>query len=166
MTKTISGKPRELTGRAVLFWILGFFGLVFAVNGVLVQAATSTFGGLETSSSYKAGLKFKEEMDSAERQAALGWHVDGKLTRDKTGEAMLDVSVRDAKGQPVSGLSGTARLAHPATSRLDHEVALSALGAGALHGAVTAPAGQWELIIDLDRGGDRVFRSRSRVTLR
>ena len=165
MTPTAK-KPRELTGRAVLCWILGFFGLVFAVNGVLVQAATSTFGGLETSSSYKAGLKFKEEMDSAERQTALHWKVDGKLTRDKAGEAVIDVTVHDDKGAPVTGLSGTARLAHPATSRLDHDVTLSALGAGALHGATAAPAGQWELIIDLNRGDDRVFRSRSRVTLK
>ena len=163
---TTAKKPRELTGRAVLFWILGFFGLVFAVNGVLVQAATSTFGGLETSSSYKAGLTFKDDMASAERQANLHWKVDGKLTRDKAGEAAIDVTVHDAKGAPVTGLSGTARLAHPATSRLDHDVTLSALGAGALHGAVAAPAGQWELIIDLNRGDDRVFRSRSRVTLK
>ena len=27
----------ELTGRAVLFWLLGFFGIVFAINGVLVR---------------------------------------------------------------------------------------------------------------------------------
>lgn len=158
-------QPPELTGRAVLFWLLGFFGLVFAVNGVLVQAATSTFGGLETSSSYKAGLKFKDDIEQAERQAALHWKVDGKLV-DKGGEAVLDLTVRDAKGLPVTGLTGTARLAHPATSRLDHEISLAAQGAGALHGVVAAPPGQWELIIDLDRGGDRVFRSRSRVTLK
>lgn len=165
MPKTKIRKPRELTGRAVLFWLLGFFGLVFAVNGVLVQAATSTFGGLETSSSYKAGLKFKDDIEQAERQAALHWKVDGRLV-DKGGEAVLDLKVRDAYGVPVSGLTGTARLAHPATSRLDHEISLNAEGPGLLHGVVAAAPGQWELIIDLDRGGDRVFRSRSRVTLK
>ena len=30
-------KPRELTGRTVLFWLVAFFGVVFAVNGVMVQ---------------------------------------------------------------------------------------------------------------------------------
>jgi nitrogen fixation protein FixH len=159
-------KPRELTGRAVLCWLIGFFALVFAVNGVLVKAATSTFAGLETGSSYKAGLLFKSEEALAVRQAALGWHVDGKLSREKAGEAMLDVAVRDANGVAVSGLSGRARLAHPATSRLDHDVPLSAIGAGTFHGVVAAQPGQWELIIDLDRNGDRVFRSRSRVTLK
>ncbi|MDP2298906.1 MAG: FixH family protein [Pseudolabrys sp.] len=159
-------KPRELTGRAVLFCLLGFFAFVFAVNGVLIKAATSTFAGLETGSSYKAGLQFKQEMQSAERQDGLHWRVDGKLTRDPAGEVLLDVTVRDDKGLAVAGLSGTARLAHPATVRLDHAIALETKGAGALRGTAAAQPGQWELILDLDRGGERVFRSRSRVTLK
>ena len=158
--------PRELTGRAVLCWLLGFFGFVFIVNVVMMRAATSTFGGLETSSSYKAGLMFKQEIASAERQAALHWHVDGKLTRDKAGEAVLDVAVRDDKGVALTGLTAFARLAHPADARLDHTVPLSLIGAGVFHGLVPAAPGQWELIIDLERDGDRVFRSRSRISLR
>ena len=164
--KPNADKPRELTGRAVLFWLLGFFGFVFAVNAVMVKAATSTFGGLQTPSSYKAGLMFKDEIDSAERQTALRWHVDGKLTRDKAGEAVLDIAVRDAKGVAVTGLTALARLAHPANARLDHTVPLHRIGAGMFHGVVPSQPGQWELIVDLDRGGDRVFRSRSRVSLR
>ena len=69
MTNPQQKPPRELTGRAVLFWLVGFFALVFGVNAVMVKAATSTFGGVETTSSYKAGLKFKDEIAAAERQA-------------------------------------------------------------------------------------------------
>src|SRR5674476_919027 len=105
---------RELTGRVVLFWLLGFFGIVFTVNAALVQAATSTFGGLETGSSYKAGLMFTQEIASAQRQDALHWHVDGKLSRDRAGEAVLDFSARDRQGAAVAGLTAVARLAHPA----------------------------------------------------
>jgi len=43
---------------------------------------------------------------------------------------------------------------------------LSRTGAGAFRGETQARPGQWELIVDLYRGDDRVFRSRSRVTLR
>ncbi len=167
MTDTAKLKvPKQLTGRAVLFCLFGYFGLVFAANGALVFFASSTFGGLETGSSYKAGLQFKQEMQSADRQASLHWKVEGRLTRDAAGQAVLDISVRDDKGLAVAGLSGAARLAHPATSRLDHPVALEASGAGVLRGVTAAQAGQWELILDLDRGGERVFRSRSRVTLK
>ncbi len=160
-----SKKPRELTGRHVLFWIAGFFGVVFAVNGVLVRAATSTFGGLEAQSSYKAGLMFGGEVAKAERQQALHWEVDGKLVRNSAGEAVLDISVRDAQGAPVSGLTADARLAHPADSRLDSVISLARNGTGTFHGADPAQPGQWELIVDFYRGDARVFRSRSRVTL-
>ena len=160
-------KPaRELTGRVVLFWLLGFFGIVFAVNAVLVQAATSTFGGLVTGSSYKAGLMFTQEMTSAQRQDALHWHVDGKLSRDRAGEAVLDVTARDAGGAPLAGLRADARIAHPADERLDHVIPVRPLAAGVFHGAAPAQPGQWDLIVDLYRGDDRLFRSRSRVTLR
>ena len=72
-------KPRELTGRHVLLWLVGFFGFIFVVNGVMIHAATSTFGGLETQSSYKAGLRFKSEVARAARQQALGWQVIAPL---------------------------------------------------------------------------------------
>ena len=69
-------------------------------------------------------------------------------------------------GDPVGGVTAQARLAHPADARLDHAIALSRTGAGAFRGETQARPGQWELIVDLYRGDDRVFRSRSRVTLR
>jgi len=159
-----SRKPRELTGRHVLLWIVGFFGIVFVVNGIMVRAATSTFGGLETQSAYKAGLMFEQEVARAERQQDLGWRVDGTLVRDKSGEAQLDIAVRDAHGAPVAGIAADATLAHPADSRLDHVITLSARD-GRFHGEASAAPGQWELIVDFYRGAERVFRSRSRVTL-
>jgi nitrogen fixation protein FixH len=158
-------QPRELTGRHVLFWILGFFAAVFIVNAVMVKAATSTFGGLETQSSYKAGLLFEQEIAKAERQQALGWQVSGKLARDKAGDAMLDIEVRDTKGLPVDGLSARAKLAHPADSRLDQVIELAPTCAGSFHGEDRTQPGQWELIVDFYRVGERVYRSRSRVTL-
>ncbi len=158
--------PRELTGFAVLLCFVGFFGVVFAVNALLVQVASSTFGGLETASSYKAGLMFTTEMAQAERQRALHWQVEGTLSRDGVGEAVLEVSARDQRGAPLTGLAAVAQLAHPADARLDHEIALSRVGAGVFRGETQAQAGQWELTIDLYRGTERLFRSRSRITLR
>lgn len=158
--------PRELTGLAVLMCFIGFFGVVFAVNALLVQVATSTFGGVETSSSYKAGLLFSQEKRQSNRQQELKWAVDGRLARNSAGAAVLEISARDARGTPLAGLTAEARLMHPADGRLDHSIALSGNGAGAFHGETKAQAGQWELQVDLFRGDDRMFRSRSRVTLR
>ena len=163
---SIHRKTRELTGKHVLFCLLGFFGVVFAVNAVMVKAATSTFGGVETSSSYKAGLMFEREVARAEQQDELHWQVGGKIARNKAGETVLDVSARDAQGGPLAGITAQARLAHPADERLDHVIVLDRTNAGLFHGEAPAQAGQWELIVDLYRGETRVFRSRSRVTLR
>ena len=159
-------KPRELTGRAVLYWLIGFFAIVFVVNGVLVQAATSTFRGMETGSSYQAGLIFRQEISSAERQEALHWQIEGKLLRNSQGDAVLAISARDALGVPLTGLTASAHLAHPADARLDLAIPMRPAGSGEFRGEEAAAQGQWELIIDLSRGDERLFRSRNRVTLR
>ena len=159
-------QARILTGRHVLQWLVAFFGIVFAVNGVLVRAAISTFGGVETLSSYRAGLQFEQEVGLVARQDALHWQVTGKLARDSAGVAVLDVTARDAQGAPLSGLTADARLAHPADDRLDRVIAVRSVAGGVFHGAAQAQPGQWELIVDLYRGDQRVFRSRSRVSLR
>ena len=158
-------KPRELTGKHVLFCLLGFFGAVFAVNAVMVKAAMSTFGGVQTTSSYKAGLMFGQDIAKAGQQDALHWQVAGKLSRNGAGNAVLDISVRDAKGVPVNGLVAQARLAHPADERRDHVIVLDDASAGRFHGVTQTEPGQWELIVDLYRDDARVFRSRSRVML-
>lgn len=158
-------KTREITGRTVLFSLIGFFAVVMGVNAVLVKAATSTFGGVEVSSSYKAGLMFKDEVAQANRQEGRHWLVAGKLTRDGAGEAVLDVTAKDGAGVPLSGLRVVARLAHPADERQDRVITLDRIGSGEFRGTAQAQSGQWELLLDLYRDEERVFRSRSRVTL-
>ena len=158
--------PRELTGRAVLIWFVAFFGVVFAVNSVMIKAATSTFGGVETSSSYKAGQMFEQEVARAGRQDARHWQVGGGLVRTSGGAAILDIVARNEHGAALTGLAAKARLAHPADERRDHEIALARIGGGEFRGETGAEPGQWELIVDLYRGENRVFRSRSRVVLR
>ena len=72
-----STRPRELTGRMVLLWLVAFFGVVFAVNARAGAAPRSRpSAALETHSSYKAGLHFEQDVAAAERQDALHWQVE------------------------------------------------------------------------------------------
>ena len=162
----IASKSRELTGRAVLIWLVGFFAVTISVNAVMVHFASKTFGGVETASSYKAGLAFKQDIEAAEQQEALHWKVDGTVTRAATGEVTLEVKVHDGIGQIVPGWTATALLSHPMDSRLDQRFSMIRTGPEAARGVAYADPGYWNVTIDLDRNDVRMFRSRSRIVIR
>ncbi|MBX6425921.1 MAG: FixH family protein [Variibacter sp.] len=157
---------RPLTGRAVLIWLLAFFGVVIGANAVLIEAAISTFGGVETASAYKAGLAFNGELAAAQRQQALRWTVTGHAERAADGAAVVELRVATAEGVPPAGVTAKATLAHPADARFDRSVDVAEVAPGVFRGAAAVQAGQWDLVIDLFRGEERVFRSRNRVMLR
>jgi nitrogen fixation protein FixH len=157
---------RPLTGRAVLFGFIAFFGVVAGVNAIMLRAATSTFGGVETGSAYKAGLEFKNELAASEAQDALHWRIGAEIRHGESAGWIVDVRASDPAGRPVAGLTATARLAHPADARRDRIVPLSALADGRFQGSADAEAGQWMLVLDFYKGAERMFRSRNRVVLR
>jgi nitrogen fixation protein FixH len=157
-----SGRP--LTGRTVLICFLAFFGVVFAANIVFVRLAVSTFGGVETESSYKAGLAFGRDTQAARAQEARHWQVDASVTQDGAGTRII-VTARDAQGEALPTLEATVQLAHPTSRRDDAPVTMSQTGPGRFEGHTTAQSGQRDLVIELRRGGERVFRSKSRITL-
>jgi nitrogen fixation protein FixH len=150
----------------VLIGFVGFFAVVATVNAIMIRAAVTTFAGTETASAYKAGLAYKAEEAAASAQAKLNWQVDGRIIRRPSGEAELAVDVRDNNRQPVYGIDVSARLAHPLNARLDHDISLSRNADGSFRGMTEASAGQWSLTIEVTRGDDRVYRTKSRVVLK
>ena len=159
-------RAKKVTGRTVLVWLVAFFGVVAVVNVVMIRAAVSTYGGLETESSYQAGLAFARETADARAQDALHWRVDARFSPARDGTTTLTIDARDAEGRPLTGLAATVRLVHPTDQRDDHAVGLRETRPGELSGNAAAAAGQWDLVIELARDGTRVFRSKNRVMLR
>jgi len=157
--------PRPLTGRTVLFCLLGFFGVVALANAIMIRAAVSTFGGVETSSSYQAGLAFEREAAAAHAQDQLHWQVKGNV-RPVSGALEVEIDARDAAGKPLSGLEARVLLHHPTDGRADLTVEVSEDTAGHFHGTTASITGQRELMIELSRSGERLFRSQNRVVLR
>ncbi|MGO4705912.1 FixH family protein [Microvirga sp. 2MCAF38] len=157
--------PRPLTGRTVLVCFIVFFGTVFAVNAIMVRAATTTFGGVETESSYKAGLNFKNDVASAEAQDALHWKVEAILVGDGV-KTRMTVTARDADSRPLGGLTIDARLHHPTDKRRDVALDVADFAPGQFQFATPLPPGQWDLMIGLKRGEETVFQSRSRITVK
>lgn len=155
---------RVVTGRMVLACLVAFFATVAAVNAVMMTAAMTTFGGLETASSYKAGLEFTRDSAAAAEQQARGWRITAQLYPRPDGMAQVDLSAFDATGRPLAGYHATVLLAHPTNRRLDRDIAVAVSGPGQFVGGAAVPSGQWDLIIELRRDGERLFRSRQRVT--
>jgi nitrogen fixation protein FixH len=162
---TTGRRQRELTGRIVLICLLSFFAVVGGMNAVMIKAAVSTFGGIETQNSYQAGLAFSEQIAASHAQDALHWRVDAKVVPNAT-TTLIELTVTDDGGLPPIGLQAAGLLVHPTDKRADHALSFEEQERGKFRGHTEAAHGQWILEIELSRSGERLFRSRNRVFLR
>jgi nitrogen fixation protein FixH len=163
---TRSGRGcKEVTGRTVLICLVAFFAVVAGANAVLIRAAVSTFGGVETGNAYQAGLAFSKEIAAAQAQDALHWQVKADVLAAEAA-TVVEIAAKDATGRPLSGFQVAALLAHPADKRSDKIVDMQEAEPGTFRGRVEKVTGQWDLVIELLRGEIRLFRSKSRLFLR
>jgi nitrogen fixation protein FixH len=157
---------RPLTGRTVLFALLGFFGVVIGVNVTMMALAIGTMPGLENEKPYQVGVGYNAEIESARAQAARGWKVTSHIERDAGGRAAVAVEARDARGAPIGGLAVTVKLMRPTDQRADRAIWLGERESGHYLGdAESVAPGLWEVELDAERGAERMFRSRNRITL-
>ena len=161
-----SVSPRPLTGRLVLIMLLGFFGVVFGVNFTLMELAIATLPGTEVDSAYSASLGYEKEIAAAHDQTARKWKVEAHIERDGSGGASLLVEARDGSGQPMTGLKFQGTLERPTDKRADLAVSLAEVGIGIYRGSAPAIApGQWDLVLEGNSAGRRMFMSKNRVLL-
>jgi nitrogen fixation protein FixH len=149
----------------VFICLVAFFAAVVSVNAVMFRFALSTFGGVETENAYQAGLAFGQESAEAAAQDALHWRVTARVSVT-AGATLVDVTATDAADRSLTGLQAMARCVHPTDKRADQVVALDEDAPGRFQGRSAPLVGQWALVIELSRGGTRVFRSKNRVFLR
>ncbi|MEN3290638.1 MAG: hypothetical protein V7634_4938 [Bradyrhizobium sp.] len=161
-----SKSPKQLTGSMVLAMLIAFFGVVIGVNVYMAKVAIATLPGTDVDSAYSASLGYEKEIVAARDQNARRWKVDAHVERGEGGAAVVQVDARDASGKPVSGLSFLGRLERPADKRADQPVALAEIGGGIYRGTTSAVApGQWDLVLEGEAGGQRMFLSKNRVLL-
>ena len=155
--------PRPITGRTVLLYFVSFFGIIFAMNFYMVRVAISSFSGVETESAYKAGLSFKNDVAVAHAQDARHWSVEASLQRGDTAD--ITITARDAQDRALAGLTPEIHLAHPTDKRRDLPLEFVEPAPGRFKSLTPMPDGQWDLVIDLKRDRESVFRSKSRISL-
>lgn len=154
----------RVTGRMAFLMLVGFFGFVMIVNLVMVRAAITTFGGVDTPSSYKAGLAFKSDEAAAAAQQERDWDVTATIEPEADGTS-VSIDVLDAAGLPIVGADVTARLSHMIDERRDIVFAVTEIGSGNYSGFAHTASGWRMLDIEISKRGERLFRSRNRVMI-
>lgn len=161
-----SASPKPLTGRKVFFMLIAFFGVVIAVNMIMMKLAILTLPGTDVDSAYRASLAYEREIVAAHDQNSRNWKVDADIQRAPDGGATLQVEARDNQGRPMSGLKFKGRFERPTDKRADQPVTLAETGNGIYRGSAPLMApGQWDLILEGDAAGQRMFLSKNRVLL-
>lgn len=131
----------KLKGWHVLMIMLGFFGVVFAVNGVFLYNAITSFPGEDVKKSYVQGLNYNQTLAARAAQIDMGWSAAAGIE----GEEVV-FQLTDAKAQPVSGRVVIAELRRRASANHDQTLALTALSEGEYTASVgKLDKGEWEL---------------------
>lgn len=161
----VAKSPRPITGRFVLFCCIAFFGVIAAVNAVMMTLAIRTMPGLDVANGYVASQAMNREIDAMRSQTERAWIADiAAGLHNKT--APITISLSDKLGKPVTGLAVTVRLAHPALTRADHTGVLIERRPGVYSADLAdIQAGAWTLVVEASQNGERMFASRNRIVL-
>jgi nitrogen fixation protein FixH len=141
--------PRGDAARA-LYWLVGGFAIVLAVNGLFVYLALASWNGLVTDNAYERGLAYNRTLAQVRAEAARGWRIEIDYA-----EGMAAVRVRDAEGRALNGLDVEVRFVRPTHEGYDSTIALAGRGEGRYAAAAPLPLpGQWDmLVVARDREG-------------
>ncbi len=159
--------PRSLlrSDRWIPWTFVAFFGIVVAVNAILIALALSSFSGLETEDAYRKGLAYNRVLEEADTQAALGWRIAYAVENDAGRGHRLIVDVRDRDGRAIEGAEVRAAFVRPTHEGADAERRLTPMGGGRYRADIDLMlAGQWDLFLRVDRNGLK-HRSSQRLVL-
>lgn len=154
-----ASSPSGRRGRWIPWVFVGGFGVVVAVNAVLITAAVSTFTGTTTRGAYNRGLEYGEVLAEAARQRALGWR--GTVVR--AGDA-VQVSLRLSDGSPLPADAVVTGTLQRPLERTALPLDFQPTGPGGWRAVAAVPApGAWEAVLTVLRGTDH-FELRERLS--
>jgi len=130
---------KVFTGWHMLMWLIGFFAVVFAVNGALAYFANSSWTGLVAENGYITSQEYNSFIAAEKRQEKLGW--DAHFAHDAVG---LIFKVADRHGAPVTDLKVMVNLMRPTHEGEDRTLTLSETRPGYYSVDKRLPAGLWE----------------------
>lgn len=170
MAASEQGTKGGLRGIHVLVAFIGFFGVIFAVNGVFLYQALSTHTGVVSKQPYRRGLEYNTRVEAGERQQKLGWRDDVRFSPE-TGRLVVKIS--DKAGSPVTGLRIAGLMGRPSTVQYDVKLVLAETRSGQYEAVVGSRGeGNWlvQLAAETGRGekaeGEVIYRLKRRLWLK
>lgn len=141
------------TGRHMAMILVGFFGVVIAVNMTMATLASRTFGGLVVENSYVASQKFNGWLAEARAEKALDWTLD--LQRASNGRLVARLS---GEGAPLAGAQLSLLARHPLGGLPERRLRFQSLGDGRYESIEALPAGRWILHVEARADGHVINR--------
>ncbi|WP_321394446.1 FixH family protein [Emcibacter sp.] len=160
---------KPITGRTVLFWLIGFFLVVFLVNGVMTWLALNSWNGLSTDNAYRKGLAYNEEIEQARKQALSGWklHISSAPATQKGGNLEIGLIHPEASVAPPTIL---VQFRRPVVEGYDFELALPLTGQEEGKILYVAPVdlplpGVWEITAIAKSDNDTKYKLSDRIVV-
>lgn len=135
---------KRFTGWHMTAILLGFFGVIVAVNGLMATLAARTFGGVVVENSYVASQEFNTWLNQARAQDKLDW----------TAKAGLDAERRVTVRVSRTGAVVTGYAEHPLGRQPD--IRLDFKGIDSFRSVQPLPAGRWTVRLLVRRGSEQV----------
>ena len=155
---------KVLTGRRVLIWLAGFFGIIIATNAIFIAEAVKTFRGEDEQKPYLQGVEYNQTLAHRAEQKRLGWHasIDGRRLPEGKVEILVELRHRD--GSPETGAQLAGELRHPADENRDRVLQFSQISSGHYQATVEAAPGHWDVLVSNSQGAP--FQATRRLWLR
>lgn len=148
----------EITGRKVLVFTVGAFGIIIAVNVLMAYKAVSTFPGLEVGNSYVASQTFESDLKA---QQALGW----QLRQGYDPARGLELTFTDAQGAPVEVAELSVLLGRSTVASADQRPVF-VREAGIYRADLRLEPGKWMMQVEARAADGTLFRQRLELMVR
>lgn len=144
---------KTLTGRGVLLWLGGFFGIIFATNAIFITEAVKTFRGEDEQLPYLQGVTYNQTLEHRAVQKKLGWHASIAAQRVSAGTIDVIVQLHRRDGSPETQVTMTGALRHPTDENRDRPLRFSEISAGVYRAELAGVApGNWDVLVSNQNG--------------
>lgn len=155
MMNTHAARPRPFTGWHMAAILIGFFGIIMAVNFTMARLAFSSFGGKVVENSYVASQHYNALLAKADAQDRLGW--DQSVWLDRTRHVRVTLA---QDSQRLAITSATATVSHPLGRLPSHTLNLVSDGHGGMISTRPLLTGRWRIDLTVRHGGEQArYRS-------